>query len=82
MNRLPSSSSPSVRTWDELNGQTLRGKANIAKSNELTESQVTELTSSKVDETALAILKKQGSRGIKIVSFQRKIIFDTQFNSY
>jgi len=33
-----------------------------------------------VDERALAILKKQGSQGITIVSLQRKIIFDIQFN--
>jgi hypothetical protein len=35
-----------------------------------------------VDEIALAILKRQGSRGITIVSLQRKIIFDIQFNAY
>jgi uridylate kinase len=34
-------------------------KAHIAKLNELTESEVTELTSSKVDETAFAIVKRQ-----------------------
>jgi hypothetical protein len=34
-------------------------KAHIAKLNELTESEVTKLTSSTVDETALAILKRQ-----------------------
>jgi phenylalanine-4-hydroxylase len=41
-------------------GKHLLAKAHIAKLNELTESEVTELTSSTVDETALAILKKQG----------------------
>jgi hypothetical protein len=35
-----------------------------------------------VDEPALAILKRQGSWGITIVSLQRKIIFDIQFNPY
>jgi len=63
-------------------GKHLRAKAHIAKLNELTESEVTELTSSTVDETALAILKRQGSRGITIVSLQRKIIFDVHFNPY
>ena len=63
-------------------GKHLLAKAHIAKLNELTESEVTELTSSTVDETALAILKRQGSRGITIVSFQRKIIFDIKFNPY
>jgi len=63
-------------------GKHLLAKAHIAKLNELTESEVTELTSSTVDETALAILKRQGSRGITIVSLQRKIIFDIQFNPY
>jgi len=54
-------------------GKHLLTKAHIAKLNELTVSEVTELTSSTVDETALAILKRQGSRGIPIVSSQRKI---------
>jgi len=63
-------------------GKHLLAKAHIAKSNELTESEVTELTSSTVDETALAILKRQGSRGITIVWLQRKIIFDIQVDPY
>jgi len=63
-------------------GKHLLAKAHIAKLNELTESEVTELTSSTVDETPLAILKKQGSRGITIVSMSRKIRFDIQFNPY
>jgi len=63
-------------------GKHMLAKAHIAKLNELTESEVTELTSSTVDKTALAILKRQGSRGITIVSLQRKIIFDIQFNPY
>jgi hypothetical protein len=62
--------------------QYLLAKAQIAKLNELTESEITELTSSMVDETALAILNRQGSRGITIVSLQRKIIFDVQSNPY
>jgi len=57
-------------------------KAHIARWNESTESEVTALTSSMVDETALAILKKQGSWGITIVCLQRKIIFDIQFDPY
>jgi len=56
----------------------LLAKAHIAKLNKLTELEVTEMTSSTVDETALAILKRQGSRGITIGSSQRKIIFDFQ----
>jgi hypothetical protein len=60
----------------------LLAKAHIAKWNKLTESEVTELTSSTVDEIALAILKRQGSQAITIVSLQSKIIFDIQFNSY
>jgi len=51
-------------------------KAHISKLNELTELDVTKLTSSTVDKTALAILKRQGSQGITIVSLQRKFIFD------
>jgi len=45
---------------------------------ELTESEVTESTSSTVDETALGTLNRQGSRGITIVSSQSQIIFDIQ----
>jgi len=63
-------------------GKHLLANTHIAKLNELTESKFTELTSSMVDETALAILKRQGSRGITILSLQRKVIFDIQFNPY
>jgi hypothetical protein len=54
-------------------GNHLLAKAHIAKLNKLTETEVTELTSSTVDETALAILKREGSRGITIVNLQRNI---------
>jgi hypothetical protein len=60
----------------------LLAKAHIAKLKELSESEVTELTCLTADETALAILKRQGSGGITIVSLQKKIIFDIQFNPY
>jgi len=63
-------------------GKHLLAKGHIAKLNELTESKVTELTSSTLDETAFAILKRQGSREITIVSLQKKIGFDIQFNPY
>jgi hypothetical protein len=63
-------------------GKHLLAKAHIAKLNQLTETEVTELTSTMVDETALAILKRQGSRGITIVSAQRKIRFDIRFDLY
>jgi hypothetical protein len=63
-------------------GKHLRAKAHISKLNELTESEVTELSSSMVDETALAILKRQGSRRITIVSVPREMIFDIQLNPY
>jgi len=56
-------------------GKHLLAKAHIAQLNILTESEVTELTSFMVDETAFAILKRLGSRGITIVCSQRKIIF-------
>jgi len=63
-------------------GEHLVAKAYIAKSNELTESEVTELTCSTVDETALAIRKRQASRRITIGSSQRKIVFDIQQDPY
>jgi len=59
-------------------GKHLLAIAHIAKLNKLTVSEVTELTSSMVDETALAVLKGQGSQGIPIVSSQRKIKFTIQ----
>jgi len=48
-------------------GNHLLAKAHIAKLNELTESEVTELTSSTADKTVLAILKREWIRGITIV---------------
>jgi len=62
-------------------GKHLLAKMHIAKLNELTVSEVTELTSSTVDETAFAILKRQGSQGIPIVSSQRKFKFTIQVSS-
>jgi len=62
-------------------GRHLLAKAHIAKLNELTLSEVTELTSSTVAETALGILKRKGSRGIPIVSSQKKIKFTFQILS-
>jgi len=56
-------------------GKYLLPKAYMTKLNELTESEVTELTSLTVDETALAILKRQGSWGITIVCSLRTTIF-------
>jgi len=63
-------------------GTHLLAKANITKLDKLTESEVTELTSSTVNETALTILKSHGSQGITIVSSQRKIRFDIQYDPY
>jgi len=63
-------------------GKHLLAKAHIAKLNELTESEVTEFSSSTVDESALAILKRQGSQGITIVSSQRKIRFAIHVEPY
>jgi len=48
----------------------------IAQLKRLPESEIIELTSSTVAETALDILMRQGSRGILIVSSQRKLIFN------
>ena len=63
-------------------GKHLLAKTHITKFNELTEAEVTELTSSTVDETALAIFKRQGSQGITIVCSQSQIIFDVQCIPY
>jgi len=58
-------------------GKHLLAKAHIPKLNELTESEVRELKSTSVDETALPILKRQGSSEITIASSQKKLIFDS-----
>jgi hypothetical protein len=63
-------------------GKHLLAKAHIAKLNELTESEVPELTSSTLDETALTILKRHGSGGITIVSVPRKMIVIIQLDPY
>jgi len=53
----------------------LLAKGHIAKLNELTESDVSEMTMSTVYETSLAILKRQGSRGTTMVRSQLTLIF-------
>jgi len=63
-------------------GRHLLANAKISMLNKFTESEVTELTSSMVDDTALAILNRQGSRGITIVSSQRKFRFDINVDPY
>jgi len=63
-------------------GKHFLAKTHIAKLHKLTKSEVTELTCLTVDETAFAILKRQGSRGITIVGWQRQLIFDIQGNPY
>jgi len=63
-------------------GKHLLAKAHIAKYNEGTESEVTELTRSTVDETALAILRRQGSQRITIVGLLSQVIFDIQVVPY
>jgi len=63
-------------------GKHVLAKAHIAKLNELTRSEVAELTSSTVNQPALAILKRQGSRGITKVCSQRKFKFDNQVDPY
>jgi len=57
-------------------GKHLLAKVHIAKLNKLTESDVAELTSTTIDETSLAILKRNDSCGIKIISSPKKLIFD------
>jgi len=63
-------------------GKHLLAKAHITKLNELTEPEVTTLTSSMVEETALDILKSKVSRGISIVCSQSQIVFDVHCIPY
>jgi len=63
-------------------GKHLLAKAHIAKLNHSTESEVTKSTSSMVNETALAILKRKGSWGIRNVYSQSQIIFGIDVDPY
>jgi len=78
MYRLSSSSSPSWELGTSSIGKHLLAKAHITKLSKLPVSELPKLTSSTVDETAVAILKRQESRGIPIVSSQRKFKFTIQ----
>ena len=59
-------------------GNGLLAKAHITKYNKLTESKVSELTKSMVDETAWPILNCQECQGITIVGSQLKLVFDIE----
>jgi len=63
-------------------GKLLIAKAHIAKLNEYTESEITEMTNPTVDEIALAILKRQGCRGIITVCSQKNITSDIHLDPY
>jgi len=62
-------------------GRNLLANMHISKLNELTETEVIELTCSTVDEAALAILKRQRSHGITMVSSQEIFIGDIDFEA-
>jgi len=57
-------------------GITCLQKPHITQLNELSESEVSELTMSMFNETTFAILRRQGRRGITIVRWQLKLIYD------
>jgi hypothetical protein len=59
MYHLPPRSSTSIRSWDQLDGETLAGISIHPKVKEFTESEVAELTKSTVDETALPGMNRQ-----------------------
>jgi len=67
---------PSEHGTSSMEKQSL-GNAHIAKLNELTESEVSELTSTMVDESGLAILQRPGGHGITIVSSQMTFTFNS-----
>jgi len=73
---LSSSSSPPSEHGTSSMGKHLLPKAHITKLNQLTVADVTELSSTTVDEAALAMIRKQGSRGIPIVSGQTKFEYN------
>jgi len=57
-------------------------KPHSTKLNKLTESEVTQLTSWMVNETAFAMMNRQGSWGITKVSSQRKFTFDIEVDPH
>jgi len=59
-------------------GKNWLAKSHIAMLNKLTVSEVTEFASSTVDETYLAILSREETRRIPIVSLQMKFKFTIQ----
>jgi hypothetical protein len=59
--------------WGNLSGQ----QHTLQIFYKLTELEVTELTSKTIDEKALALLKRHGRHGMRIVSSQGKFIFDS-----
>jgi hypothetical protein len=63
-------------------GKHLLAKAHIAKLHQVTETEVTELTSLAVDETALAIQMRHGHRGITMVCSPKQFIFDIHIDPY
>jgi hypothetical protein len=56
--------------------KSLQAKVHITKLNKLTESEVSELTKSTVNETAWAILKRQASQGISFITLQLRLLFN------
>jgi hypothetical protein len=58
-------------------GKQLFATVHSSTFNELTESEVSELTSTTIDETGLDILKRKCRYGITIVSRQKNLIFDS-----
>jgi hypothetical protein len=58
---LSSISSQSIRTWDQLNGETPDGNVHITKFNPLTESDVSQVIISMVNKAASAILMRPAS---------------------
>ena len=58
-------------------GKHLLPTAHIPKLNESIVVEVSELTSTTINETAWARVQRQGSRGNRIVSFQKKFIFNS-----
>jgi len=80
--RLSTTSLPSSRTWDQPNGDTHADESSHRKVKRIDTVEVNEWSSSTVDETALAIPKRQGSRRITIVKSQRKFIVDVQVDPY
>jgi hypothetical protein len=68
--------------WAGSTGKYLVGKSSLHNIKRTNRGKIDEIAWLTVDATALAILKRQGCRGITVVSGQKKFLFEIHVNQY